>query len=84
MVVLDSHYIDWAHGDFGNIEMTQMNIVAKNYYELAKSNEKVIGILGYFWPNGFDVAEAIGARGMPQNVKMEYEKIGIEITGKNN
>ena len=82
MVILDSHYINWAHGDFGNIESTQMNIVADNYYELAKSDEKVIGILGYFWPNGFDIPKSIGARGMPQNVKIEYERIGREITRK--
>lgn len=82
MVILDSHYIDWAHLDFGNIEFTQMNIIAKNYYELAKSDEKVIGILGYFWPNGFDITGSIGARGMPQHVKIEYERIGREITRK--
>ncbi|NER85008.1 MAG: hypothetical protein F6K42_36975 [Leptolyngbya sp. SIO1D8] len=83
IVVLDSHYIDWAHGDFGNIDLEEMDEVANNYYELAKSDEKVIGILGYFWPNGFDISESIGGRGMPQNVKMEYERIGREITGKN-
>ncbi|QIE58734.1 hypothetical protein G5B37_03895 [Rasiella rasia] len=84
MIILDSHYINWAHGDFGGIELTQMDDVAENYYELAKSDEKVIGILGYFWPNGFDISESIGARGMPQNVKTEYQRIGREITGKNN
>lgn len=84
MVIMDSHYIDWAHGDFGNIDLIQMNEVANNYYDLAKSDERVIGILGYHWPNGFDIPESIGARGMPQNVKMEYERIGEEITGKNN
>lgn len=84
MVILDSHYIDWAHGDFGNIDLGEMYEVANNYYELAKSDERVIGILGYFWPNGFDTPESIGARGMPQNVKTEYEQIGKEITGKNN
>lgn len=82
VVILDSHYIDWAHGDFGNIDLIQMDEVAINYYELAKSDEKVVGILGYFWPNGFDFSESIGARGMPENVKMEYEKIGKEITQK--
>ncbi len=83
MVVLDSHYIDWAHGDFGNIDLEQMDEVANNYYELAKNDEKVIGILGYFWPNGFEIPRSIGARGMPQNVKTAYERIGKEITGKN-
>lgn len=82
MVVLDSHYIDWAHGDFGNITLAEMKEVATNYYELAKSEENVIGLLGYFWPSGFDFTESIGARGMPQHVKLEYERIGKEITGK--
>lgn len=82
MIILDSHYIGWAHGEFGNIDLTQMDQVAKNYYQLAKNNEKVIGILGYFWPNGFDIPESIGGRGMPQNVKMEYERIGKEIIKK--
>lgn len=84
MIVMDSHYIDWAHGDFGDIDLQQMDEVANNYYELAKSDKKVIGIIGYFWPNGFDVLESIGARGMPQNVKNNYERIGKEITKKNN
>lgn len=84
MVILDSHFIDWAHGDFGNIDLIDMGEVADNYYELAKSDEKVVGILGYFWPNGFDIPESIGARGMPERVKSEYQRIGKEITGKNN
>ncbi len=82
MVIMDSHYIDWAHGDFGNIDLGQMGEVANNYYELAKSDERVIGILGYFWPNGFDTPESIGARGMPQNIKTEYKRIGKEISWK--
>ncbi|MFS4494461.1 hypothetical protein [Maribacter sp. 2308TA10-17] len=84
MVILDSHFIDWAHGDLGNIDLTQMDEVANNYYILAKSDEKVVGILGYFWPNGFDIPESIGARGMPEKVISEYQRIGKEITGKNN
>ena len=82
MVIMDSHYIDWAHRDFGNIEMEEMAAVANNYYELAKSDEDVVGILGYFWPNGFDIPESTGARGMSQNTKAEYKRIGKEITGK--
>ena len=80
---MDTHYIDWAHGDYGNIALDQMGDVADNYYTLAKADEQVIGILGYFWPNGFDIEGSIGARGMPQSVKDQYEQIGKEITGKN-
>lgn len=84
MVIMDSHYIDWVHGDFGNIDVEEMDEVAKNYYELAQRDDKVIGILGYFWPSGFDVPESLGARGMPADVKRTYERIGKEITGKTN
>ena len=83
MIIMDTHYIDWAHGDYGNIALDQMDDVADNYYTLAKADEQVIGILGYFWPNGFDIEGSIGARGMPQSVKTKYEQIGEEITGKN-
>lgn len=83
MVIMDSHYIGFAHGDFGNISLDEMNEVANNYYRLAKNDDKVIGIIGYFWPNGFDISGSLGARGMPDNVKAEYERIGKEITGKN-
>lgn len=83
LVVLDSHYISWAHGDYGNIALEEMGTVANNYYQLAKGDEKVIGLIGYFWPNGFDFPEAIGARGMPQEVRQEYKRIGKAITGKN-
>lgn len=83
VVILDSHYISWAHGDFGNITLTEMEDVAESYYQLAMSEESVIAIFGYYWPNSFEFPEAIGARGMPQNVKDKYIKIGKEISGKN-
>ncbi|MTB51112.1 hypothetical protein [Lewinella sp. W8] len=82
MVILDSHYIDWAHGDYGNIEIEQMGEVARNYYDLAVQDKRVIGILGYFWPNEFDIPGSTGARGMPRNVISEYEIMGKSITKK--
>lgn len=82
VLVMDSHYIDWAHGDFGKIALNDMDDVSRNYYELAKRDTNVIGIIGYFWPNGFDFPEALGARGMPEHVKAEYKRIGKEISGK--
>ena len=79
---MDAHYIDFAHGDFGGIELNEMGEVANSYYELAKAEPKVVALLGYFWPSGFDQPNAIGARGMPEKVKSEYTRIGKEITGK--
>ncbi len=83
ILIMDSHYIDWAHDGFGGIELKEMKGVAKSYFELATKEPKVIGILEYFWPSGFDVSESIGARHMPQSVKDEYKRIGKIITGKN-
>lgn len=82
VVIMDSHYIPWAHGDFGNIQLYEMKEVATNYYELALSEPSTIAIFGYYWPNSFEFPEAIGARGMPQNVLEEYIKIGKKVTGK--
>lgn len=81
-VVMDSHYIEWAHGYFGNIAIDEMGEVAENYYQLAKNEPATVAILGYFWPNSFDFPESIGARGMPQSVKDQYVTMGKEITGK--
>ena len=82
VMVMDAHYIEFAHGDFGGIELNNMGEVAKSYYELAKAEAKVVALLGYFWPSGFDQPNAIGARHMPDNVKNEYVRIGKEISGK--
>jgi len=82
ILVMDAHYIDFAHGDLGGITLNEMKAVARSYYELAKSEPKTIAVLGYFWPSGFDVDNSIGARHMPEAVKNEYIRIGKEITGK--
>ncbi|QCW99315.1 hypothetical protein FGM00_04010 [Aggregatimonas sangjinii] len=82
VLVMDAHYIDFAHGGFGGIALDKMGEVANSYYELAKAESKAVTLLGYFWPSGFDHAQSIGARNMPDNVKDEYVRIGKEITGK--
>jgi len=79
---MDSHYIPEIHEDLAGIELDEMADVVQSYYQLAKSDTTVIALLGYFWPNGFDVPESIGARGMPEPVVEEYARIGKEITGK--
>ncbi len=82
ILIMDTHYIEFAHGDFGEIALEEMASVANSYYELAKSEPKTIAILGYFWPSGFDDVSAIGARHMPTEVQQEYSRIGKEITKK--
>ncbi len=82
VIIMDTHFIDFAHGDFGGIELNEMKEVADSYYDLAKSESKTIALIGYFWPSGFDVEQSVGARNMPIEVLDEYIKIGKEITGK--
>ena len=83
VLVLDAHYIQEIHGDYSKISQDEMKFVANSYYELAKNEEKVIALLGYTWPGGFDTETALGARQLPEAVKTFYAKIGKEITGKN-
>jgi len=82
VIIMDTHFINSLHGDFGGITLNEMNEVADNYYELAKSQPKTIAILCYFWPSGFDNPDSIGARNMPNSIKKNYIRIGKEITNK--
>lgn len=80
-LIMDAHWIKYLHGHFG-IREKELDVVARDYYLLANSDTSIVGILGYFWPSGFDSDEAIGARHLPQNVKDEHQQIGKAITGK--
>ncbi|MFK8038791.1 MAG: hypothetical protein AB8B74_10910 [Crocinitomicaceae bacterium] len=81
LLILDSHWIKIAHGSSG-IAKADMDVVARDYYNMANEDTTVIGILGYYWPNGFEFKGALGARGLPDNVQVEYQQIGKSITGK--
>jgi hypothetical protein len=81
ILVLDAHYIPFAHGSSG-ISKYDMDVVARNYYKLANSDTSVIGMIGYHWPSGFDFNSAIGTRGLPSHVLDEHQLIGKAITGK--
>ena len=81
MLVLDSHWLKYFHGSAG-ITKQDMDLVAREYYNIANNDTTIIGMVGYFWPSGFDIRGSIGARNLPSNVKEEYEKIGKQITGK--
>lgn len=82
VVVMDSHFIKPIHGDMGGLIVNEMGAIAQNYYSWAKDNENVIGMIGYHWPNGFELDNNIGARGMSEAVKRQYISIGKEISNK--
>lgn len=81
VLILDAHYIPFAHGSSG-IAKSDMDQVARNYYQLANSETAVVAMLGYHWPSGFDIPSAIGTRHLPEHVKEEHQRIGKAITGK--
>ena len=81
MLVLDSHWLKLFHGSAG-IAKEDMDVIAREYYNIANNDTSIIGMVGYFWPSEFDIKNSIGARNLPQNVKDEYVKIGKKITGK--
>ena len=82
VIVFDAHYIPEIHNNISGISKNEMKEVATSYYNLAKTEQKVIALLGYTWPGGFDTNTALGARQLPQLVKDEYQRIGKEITNK--
>jgi len=81
ILIMDSHWIKYFHGSAG-ISKSDMDFIARDYYTLANSDTNVAGIIGYFWPGGFDNEKSLGARNLPDNVLEEYKKIGKQITGK--
>lgn len=81
LLIMDTHWMKNFHGSVG-ISKNDMNFIARDYYNMANSDTSVVGILGYFWPSGFDFKNSVGARHLPKHVKEEYELIGKTITGK--
>ncbi len=81
VLVMDAHFIKLAHATSG-IGKSDLDFIARSYYQLANSNQRVAAIIAYFWPSGFDSADAIGARNLPVNVRNEHVRIGKAITGK--
>ena len=81
ILIMDAHWIKLLHGSSG-ISKYDMDFIARDYYKFANSDTTIIGILGYFWPSGFDLKNSIGTRNLPSNVLDEHKRIGKSITGK--
>lgn len=78
-LVADAHWIPDVHGQV-RINPEDLKFIARNYFELANADTSVVGILNYFWPNGFD--DPLESRGLPKEVMQEQQLIGKIITGK--
>lgn len=81
VLVMDAHFIKLAHATSG-IGKSDLDFIARSYYNIANSNTRVAAMIAYFWPSGFDSKDAIGARNLPANVLNEHKRIGRAITGK--
>ena len=81
ILVMDALWIKIFHGSSG-INKNDMDFIARDYYNMANKDTTVVGIIGYFWPSGFDNKHSIGARNLPKHVLDEHKNIGKIITGK--
>ncbi len=81
MLIMDAHWIKNFHGSSG-ISKNDMDFIARDYYNMANQDTSVVGIIGYFWPSGFDFKNSIGARNLPEHILDEHKNIGKVITGK--
>ncbi len=59
---------------------SDMDIVSNNYYELARNDEKVIGILEFQWESPPDLPTCIGAKDLDTTFKNTNKAIGCLIT----
>src|SRR3989344_2187936 len=69
----------WQPGN--RFSQEEMATVAKNYYELAKSDPDVIGINAWVWGGYEEDRGWVGTRDLPQVVRDAHKAIGNEITG---
>lgn len=80
LLVMDAQWLPF-YGEAGYLPR-RMKAVASRYYNVAKSDPDIVGIIGYLWPGGFDDADQMGARNLPMKVIDEHVRIGKLITGK--
>jgi hypothetical protein len=80
LLTMDAQWLPF-YGASGFPESYMSNVVT-SYYNIAKANPEVIGIIGYTWPGGLDSAQQKGTRDLPQNVLDENVRVGKLITGK--
>ncbi|MDP2921706.1 MAG: S8 family serine peptidase, partial [Candidatus Omnitrophota bacterium] len=79
VLVMDSQWTGTHQNLYTRNGEKEMGLIATAYYNLAKSDEDVIAILGFIWP-GWGTGLK-GARDLPQSVRDTYEQIGKMIIG---
>ncbi len=76
-LVIDDQWLP-LYGEAGYSPDT-IRYMVQNYYNLAVSDEEIIGLIGYLWPGGLDDPEQLGVRNMPQSVIDKNIEIGEMI-----
>ncbi len=77
--VIDGYWSAGVHGANG-IEQSEMDQVARNYYEIARADPDAIGLGVFIW-DAF-ASHVLGTRDLPENVLREHIRIGAAISGK--
>lgn len=80
LLIPDAHFIPKVHKHF-KVKQSDLNKIARGYYQLACADEAIIGMLAYFWPSGFDDVTALGTREM-KDVRQTWKAIGQRVTGQ--
>lgn len=81
-IVMDAQWTP-EHGQAG-IDSTDMHTVVENYYTLANGEELAVGLLAYLWPGGYDDAQQLGMRDLPEETREMVIAIGKAIMVNNN
>jgi hypothetical protein len=70
---------------FGTLGVTPDSVRAmvEDYYQVAVTEPRISGLVGYLWPGGFDEPKQLGVRDMPQSVIDKNIEIGKKIVANN-
>ncbi len=81
-IIMDAWWGQTLHGAKG-LTQAEMAQVATRYYDIARYDPDIVGIVAAKWKNGWpDYPDALGTRSLPAGVKTEHQRIGRLITGK--
>lgn len=76
-LIIDDQWLP-SYGSAGYPPDT-IQYMVQNYYDLAASDNEIIGLIGYLWPGGLDEFGQLGVRNMPQSVIDKNVEIGQMI-----
>lgn len=79
-LVIDDQWL----AQYGTMGVTpeKMARTIQDYYDIAKETPRVVGLLGYLWPGGWDEKTQLGVRNMPAAIQDLNRQIGTQIKAR--